>query len=117
MSAPKYSRDATLLVHGQLEDGVEPDCVPIPGAVNAFLHRTTAICHVTSLPESQGSLFTGSPASGVSASVDTILFVDISTEADAGRCWNRAWPSWDDLFGIRDLLDLMALVVLDSPQI
>jgi LCP family protein required for cell wall assembly len=119
LSAPKYGRSTTRLVHGQSEDVVEPNCDAIPAAVNTFLHITTAVCNIASNSGGQGPLLTSSSGSSSGALVDTSRLVDISMVADVRQNLSAGLrlTSWNDLFGIRNLLDLMAMAVLDSPQV
>lgn len=124
LSAPKYGRGASVPVHGQSEDVVLPDCNAIPGAVNAFLHITTATCNIAYWPGGQGPLLTSASGSNSGGVASTSSLADASIIADAGQqalsagqSWNLATlPSWNNLFGVRDLLDLMFMVVLNSPQ-
>jgi LCP family protein required for cell wall assembly len=119
LSAPKYGRSTTVLVHGQSEDVVEPDCDAIPAAVNAFFHISTAICHITTTSGDQGPVLTSSSGSRSGAVADTSSFAHASCMTDSGQYLDTGLElvSWNDLFGIGDLLTLMSMVMLNSPQV
>ncbi len=126
LSAPKYGRNASVKVHGQAEDVVIPDCNAIPAAVNAFLHINTAICSVAAMPGGQGPLLVSASGntSGVQADAPSLATnstapanASLLTSAGQGLDTEPGIAAWNDLFGVRDLLDLMSMVVLDSPQI
>lgn len=122
LSAPRYGRGAIVLIHGQPEDVVIPNCSAIPAAVNAFLHIKTAICNVATVPgDGQGPRLLAAAGSSAGTQADAPASMDASSLASAQLLTGvNAGPgpsSWNDLFGVRDLLELVSMVVLDSPQI
>lgn len=111
------------------EDALKPNCATIVPKINEFLHITTGKCDIygdadgnTGVAAAQPAATRPQPASASPAaplaSVSTapgapapggISLADASSSAPAS--------SLSDLFGLRDLLDLVSMVVLDSPQL
>jgi len=119
LSAPTYGRAARVPVHGQLEDVVLPDCHTIPAAVNTFFHSTSSTCTITSTAGRSSPVLAHSSGRGAGTESDTSISPVVSTIASFGQGleMGQALAWWNDLFGMHDLLALMSLVVLDSPQI
>lgn len=110
-----YSTSATIAKGaGTTEDVIYPRCDTVPGAINTFLHIKTATCNIAlrsgSLPPQRASS-SGSGIGGMTAAPPSVTVAPL-TEPGLGQ----DMPSFNDLFGMRDLLDVMAMVVLDSPQ-
>ncbi len=117
--SPPYSYNA----HIGTQDVVIPRCNLIPDAVNQFLHITTAKCNIGNV----GSTGTGAsqmasaqtPSAPLAASGQPASAADNtqvgSQLADASQF--NPLDAFNDLYGLRGILDLMSLVVLDSPQL
>jgi anionic cell wall polymer biosynthesis LytR-Cps2A-Psr (LCP) family protein len=101
--------------HGQMEGGsdvVIPNCNLVVPAINQFLNIATGKCNIGNIGQNDSSQQVASaqlqPAPLGANALPT------------GQLADASLPSLDtmgDLFGLRGLLDLMSLVVLDSPQL
>lgn len=109
---PPYSHGGTV----NNQDVVFPDCAAIVPKIDAFLHITTGKCNIAynsqGLPQVASAPPPPAPVWGTPAARNAQAG---SLLADAGLPGPLNVAS--DLFGLRDVLDLMSLVVLDSPQL
>ncbi len=92
------------------EDALQPKCEAIVPAINAFLHIHTAKCNITANADEDAGLAQAS--SSVSNSRAQGLGNGLLIDASGPGFSNPL----NDLFGLRDLIDLVSMVVLDSPQ-
>jgi LCP family protein required for cell wall assembly len=115
LGGTKYSTSGQVKNGTSVQDVVYPNCSTVPAAINTFLHITTAVCNVANSGEPVPPLASssGGSAGGV---VATSTLASASGLADAGLGLGSDAETFSNLFGMRDLLDLMSMVVLDSPQ-
>lgn len=117
LGGSKYSTSGTVkLASGATEDVVHPICEAIIPAINAFLHISTATCNGTTSTGEFSSLLATSSGSGTGAVTLASTLASVSASADTSQAFGAGISSFSDLFGLRDILDLMSMVVLDSPQ-
>jgi len=119
LGGSKYSTSGQIKTSYGIEDVVYPRCDSVPQAINSFLHITTAVCNTTLGPDQQAPLLASSPGTGTGASgfVPMSTLASASTLSGADFSLGQSMSSFSDLFGLRDLIDLMSMVVLDSPQV
>lgn len=97
-------------------DVVFPNCNLLVPAVNQFLNITTSKCNIGNIGQGNSQMASAQPQPAlVSNAAPSNHLLSSSQLADAGLPVSLGTP--DDLFGLRDLLDLMSLVALDSPQL
>ncbi|HEY0753155.1 MAG TPA: LCP family protein [Ktedonobacteraceae bacterium] len=116
LSAPEYGTNSKAMVHGQSQDVVIPNCSTVPGEINTFLHTTTALCNITASPGGPTQLLASVPGSGSGGRIAASYQASTSGLANSGQFLGSTLPSLSNLFGVRGLLDLMSMIVLDSPQ-
>lgn len=100
------------------QDVVLPQCDAIVPAINHFLHMTTATCNISDTGQSGPQVV--SPQGRQTPLADTTQPAPGSPTtaqlADASSSGTDLLNMPGDLFGVRALLDLMSMVLLDSPQ-
>lgn len=96
------------------EDVAIPICNKIVPAINQFLHITTGKCDIGNVGQSSSNAPQLASAQFQPAPLAAIDVPSASQFADTSL---PTMDSLSDLFGVRDLLDLMSCVVLDSPQL
>lgn len=117
LGGSKYSTSGTVkLASGATEDVVHPICSAIVPAINSFLHINTAICNGTTSSGESSLLLTTASDSGISAATFPSPTASVAASAESSLAFGAGSLSFADLFGLRDILDLMSMVVLDSPQ-
>jgi polyisoprenyl-teichoic acid--peptidoglycan teichoic acid transferase len=107
-----YTTSGTVKTPYGSEDAIFPKCDAIVPAINTFLHITTGKCDITvnignssQVASARPGSNQGSYAVAMAATPDASMNISL---ADAG--------SFSDLFGLRGIIDLVSMVVLDSPQ-
>ncbi len=117
LGGSKYSTSGQVKTSYGIEDVVYPRCDSVPQAINSFLHITTAVCKTTLAPGQQTPLLASSSGTGTSGCATTPALASASMLRGTDFSPGQGMPSFSDLFGLRDLIDLMSMVVLDSPQV
>jgi LCP family protein required for cell wall assembly len=101
------------------EDALKPNCATIVPKINEFLHITTGRCEIDASTSGSTDVAVAQPrpaSTGPAASLTSLATAsDGLSSADASS--SSLASSVSDLFGLRDLLDLVSMVVLDSPQL
>jgi LCP family protein required for cell wall assembly len=95
-------------------DVVIPKCSLIVPAINQFLHITTGKCDIGNVGQSSSNSPQLASAQFQPAPLAATNVPSTSQFADASL---PTTDSLSDILGLRDLLDLMSCVVLDSPQL
>lgn len=100
------------------QDVVLPQCDAIVPAINHFLHMTTATCNISDTGQSDPQVI--SPQGQQTPLVDTTQpatgLPTTAQLADASLSGADLLNMPSDLFGVRAILDLTSMVLLDSPQ-
>ena len=110
-----YTQAGTVTLPGIGTEDVEfPQCGAIAPAINSFLHITTGKCDITG-DTGQGSSQLASAQeqqAPLVASGPSVAGAQLADIPSAGL-----QDTISNLFGLRDILDLMSMVLLDSPQV
>jgi LCP family protein required for cell wall assembly len=105
-----YTSPETIQTPYGTVDALQPKCDAIVPAINAFLHIHTAKCNISANAGEHPGIALATPATpgGVAPASSSNSLADASGPVFANPL--------GDLFGLRDLIDLVSMVVLDSPQ-
>ena len=105
-----YTSPETIQTPYGAVDALQPKCDAIVPAINTFLHIHTATCNITAQADEQTGVALTTPAAPgrVAPAVSSNSLANASGPVFANPL--------GDLFGLRDLIDLVSMVVLDSPQ-
>lgn len=120
LGGSKYTSSINVTTaSGAKENALQPKCDAVIDSINSFLHMNSAVCNIAAssnngyqspLVSVPGGSTTGSLAS-TAASTSSLAEADTASwQEDLGNF------SFSNLFGMRPIIDLMSLVVLDSPR-
>ena len=120
LGGSKYTSPISVTTAGGAkEDALQPHCAAIIDAINSFLHMNSAVCNIAAGPNnSYQSPLASVPGGSTTSSPASIAASTSSLDETAAASWQEDLGnlSFNNLFGIRPIIDLMSLVVLDSPQ-